>query len=215
MAVEKTIVLRHSDKLDAENQGSGMPNYLGAVAISPDGRSGVGAVEAGQHRPRHAAQRREPQLPEHGARDQLAARSRGRCRGLRAPHRPRQREPRERGGLRSARRLPVRRARDEPRSGGARRARRSRAVPHRRRPRAAGPGAVAGRPAAVTSTTSWIARSACTTSPLLQRHGQCDGAARSRPSNAVATEKLAAQGAAGQAVLLRRARHASRARRAT
>jgi YVTN family beta-propeller protein len=34
-----TIVLRHSDKPDFENQGRGIPNYLGAVAISPDGRS--------------------------------------------------------------------------------------------------------------------------------------------------------------------------------
>ncbi len=34
-----TIVFRHSDKADAENQGSGVPNYLGAVAISPDGAS--------------------------------------------------------------------------------------------------------------------------------------------------------------------------------
>jgi DNA-binding beta-propeller fold protein YncE/mono/diheme cytochrome c family protein len=32
-----TVVLQHSDKLDAENQGSGVPNYLGAVVISPDG----------------------------------------------------------------------------------------------------------------------------------------------------------------------------------
>jgi YVTN family beta-propeller protein len=41
MAVQGTIVLRHSDKLDAENQGGGVPNYLGAVAISPDGMSAM------------------------------------------------------------------------------------------------------------------------------------------------------------------------------
>jgi mono/diheme cytochrome c family protein len=35
----RTITLRHSDKPDFENQGRGIPNYLGAVAISPDGRS--------------------------------------------------------------------------------------------------------------------------------------------------------------------------------
>ena len=34
-----TIILRHSDKADFENQGAGVPNYLGAVAISPDGAS--------------------------------------------------------------------------------------------------------------------------------------------------------------------------------
>jgi hypothetical protein len=39
MSVLSTIELRHSDKQDAENQGRGIPNYLGAAAISPDGRS--------------------------------------------------------------------------------------------------------------------------------------------------------------------------------
>ncbi len=32
-----TIVLRHSARADAENQGRGVPNYLGAAALSPDG----------------------------------------------------------------------------------------------------------------------------------------------------------------------------------
>ncbi len=32
-------MLRHSDKPDFENQGRGIPNYLGVVAIAPDGRS--------------------------------------------------------------------------------------------------------------------------------------------------------------------------------
>ena len=40
MVLRQTIVLAHSTKPDAENQGSGVPNYLGALAISPDGRSG-------------------------------------------------------------------------------------------------------------------------------------------------------------------------------
>jgi DNA-binding beta-propeller fold protein YncE len=39
MSINNTIVLRHSDKPDAENQGRGVPNYLGAAAIAPDGRS--------------------------------------------------------------------------------------------------------------------------------------------------------------------------------
>jgi large repetitive protein len=39
MTLRDTIVLRHSDKPDGEIQGRGVPNYLGAVAISPDGRS--------------------------------------------------------------------------------------------------------------------------------------------------------------------------------
>jgi YVTN family beta-propeller protein len=37
LGVVRTIVLQHSDKADAENQGRGIPNYLGAVAVSPDG----------------------------------------------------------------------------------------------------------------------------------------------------------------------------------
>ena len=39
MSVLSTIVLRHGDKPDFENQGRGIPNYLGALAISPDGRT--------------------------------------------------------------------------------------------------------------------------------------------------------------------------------
>jgi YVTN family beta-propeller protein len=39
MSLGKTLVLRHSDKPDAENQGRGIPNYLGAAAIAPDGSS--------------------------------------------------------------------------------------------------------------------------------------------------------------------------------
>jgi YVTN family beta-propeller protein len=35
--VTRTIVLRGSTKADFENQGSGIPNYLGAAVISPDG----------------------------------------------------------------------------------------------------------------------------------------------------------------------------------
>jgi YVTN family beta-propeller protein len=37
MTARKTILLRHSDKPDFENQGSGIPNYLGPAVISPDG----------------------------------------------------------------------------------------------------------------------------------------------------------------------------------
>lgn len=37
MSVLRTVVLAHSNVPDAENQGRGFPNYLGAAAISPDG----------------------------------------------------------------------------------------------------------------------------------------------------------------------------------
>jgi len=37
MTTTNVVVLRHSDKPDFENQGSGVPNYLGAAVISPDG----------------------------------------------------------------------------------------------------------------------------------------------------------------------------------
>jgi YVTN family beta-propeller protein len=39
MSVANTIILQHSDKPDTEVQGGGLPNYLGAAAISPDGGS--------------------------------------------------------------------------------------------------------------------------------------------------------------------------------
>ena len=39
MTVTRTITLRHSDVPDFEIQGSGIPNYLGAVTLSPDGGS--------------------------------------------------------------------------------------------------------------------------------------------------------------------------------
>lgn len=37
MSLLRTIVLQHSSRADLENQGRGLPNYLGAVTISPDG----------------------------------------------------------------------------------------------------------------------------------------------------------------------------------
>ncbi|MCW5632133.1 MAG: DUF1929 domain-containing protein [Rubrivivax sp.] len=37
MSTVRTITLAHSNVPDAENQGRGLPNYLGAAAISPDG----------------------------------------------------------------------------------------------------------------------------------------------------------------------------------
>ncbi len=39
MTINRSIVLRHSDKTDTEIQGAGIPNYLGAPAIAPDGQS--------------------------------------------------------------------------------------------------------------------------------------------------------------------------------
>ncbi|MDH4390828.1 MAG: RICIN domain-containing protein [Aquabacterium sp.] len=37
MTLARTVLLRHSDRTDSELQGSGIPNYLGAAVISPDG----------------------------------------------------------------------------------------------------------------------------------------------------------------------------------
>jgi YVTN family beta-propeller protein len=39
MTVTRTVTLQHSDKLDTTISGRGVPNYLGAAAISPDGQS--------------------------------------------------------------------------------------------------------------------------------------------------------------------------------
>lgn len=38
-AIERTVVLQHSSKVDSTAQGRGVPNYLGAPVISPDGAS--------------------------------------------------------------------------------------------------------------------------------------------------------------------------------
>lgn len=39
LALNRTVVLRHSTKPDSTTQGRGVPNYVGAPAIAPDGRS--------------------------------------------------------------------------------------------------------------------------------------------------------------------------------
>ena len=39
LAIRRTVVLQHSDKADSTIQGRGVPNYLGAAALSPDGAS--------------------------------------------------------------------------------------------------------------------------------------------------------------------------------
>lgn len=39
LTVSSKVILKHSDKTDNEIQGSGIPNYLGAAVISPDGNS--------------------------------------------------------------------------------------------------------------------------------------------------------------------------------
>lgn len=39
LAVQRTVVLVHSEKADTTAQGRGVPNYLGAPAIAPDGAS--------------------------------------------------------------------------------------------------------------------------------------------------------------------------------
>ncbi len=59
LAQISTVVLRHSAELDLENQGRGIPNYLGPPVISPDGASAWvpskkdnvrrGMLRSGQH----------------------------------------------------------------------------------------------------------------------------------------------------------------------
>ena len=212
--VEHHRAARTATSRTSRSRAAACPTISAPWRISPDGCSGLGAVEAGQHRARHAAQRRQPELPEHGARDQLAHRPRRRAPRTALAHRPRQRERGERGGVRSVRRLPVRRARDQPRSGRARCARRLRDVPLRRRPRAAGPGGVADGTTPVRQQLhgphrrrvrpARAARRAA--NRTCRRWRRCargrDGEARRRRC-------------CGQAALLRRARHAPRARRAT
>ena len=39
LAVQRTVVLQHSERPDTEAQGRGIPNYLGAPVIAPDGQT--------------------------------------------------------------------------------------------------------------------------------------------------------------------------------
>ncbi len=171
-----------------------------------------GAVEAGQHRARHAAQRRQPQLPEHGARDQLAHRSRDEAEDYarRIDH--------DNAGVASAaaydrfgvylfvaletsREVAVVDAHDDVelfRFAG--------------RPGAAGPARFARRRCGSTSATSWTARSASSTWRRCMNHGPVERAA-ARDARSRRDGEAQPRGARRQAALLRRARHAPRARR--
>ncbi len=40
LSVTDTVILAHADKPASENEGPGIPNYLGAMALSPDGKTG-------------------------------------------------------------------------------------------------------------------------------------------------------------------------------
>ena len=206
-------MLAHSDLPDFESQGRGIPNYLGASRHLTGRHAGVGAFEAGQHRARHAARRPQHQLPEHGARDQLAHRSRSGDRGSGRAHRPRQLQRRERRRVRSAaastcssRSRPAAKSRWSTRTAAGRSsastsAARRRAWRCRRTARSC------------SSTTSWIARvGVFDLRPLLQD--------RRRPNVPLARDaerghdrETHGDRAEGQAVLLRRTR--SRGWRAT
>ena len=196
MTVTSTITLRHSDKPDFEIQGSGVPNYLGAVALSPDGATRLGALEAGQRRcaARCATARTStsrtpcapsprastwPPAPRTSPRASTSTTPAWRARRLFDP----------------LRQLSVRGARDQPRSGRARCAGPLRDLPLRRRPRAAGPGGLRRRQARCTSTTSWIAPSACSTSRALLELGESNVPPLATLP-AVASEALTRAGAA-------------------
>ena len=55
LQIDKTIVLRVSDVPDGANSGRGLPNYLGAAVISPDGSQGLGTAQGGQRPARRPA----------------------------------------------------------------------------------------------------------------------------------------------------------------
>jgi DNA-binding beta-propeller fold protein YncE len=112
MAITRTIVLAHNDAPDAENQGRGIPNYLGAAVLSPDGTQAF--VPSKQDNVLRSARDGCTELPEHGASNQLADRSGCATGGSGRAHRPRQRQRRQRSGVRPAGRVLVRRAGDQP-----------------------------------------------------------------------------------------------------
>ena len=163
MTVNRTITLAHSDAPDFENQGRGIPNYLGAAVISPDGTQAWvpskqdnitrGTLRDGrnlnfQNTVRAISSRIDLAT---GAEDSAARIDHDNASiASAAAFDP--------NGvylfvaLETSREVAVVDAHGH-----------SGDLPLRRRPRAAGPGALGGRHARSTSTTSWIARSASST----------------------------------------------------
>ena len=142
----------------SRDQGRGIPNYLGAAAISPDGTQAWVPSKQDNVKRGGAARRHRAQLPEHRARHQLAHRAVLGQRRLRRAHRPRQRQRRQRRACStgsastcSSRSRPAARWRWSTRHGGASCCASTSAA--RRR-------AWRCRPTArrCTSTTSWTAR---------------------------------------------------------
>ena len=149
--------LQHSEKPDNTLQGRGVPNYLGAAVISPDGASAW--VPSKQDNIKRGTLRDGQNLDFQNtvraisSRIDLATLDRR----PRRPRRPRQLQRRQRSGLPPERRLPVRRAGDEPPGGGARPGRQARGDALRRRPRAARAWQCRPTACACTSATSWTA----------------------------------------------------------
>ena len=146
----EAIRLAHSDRQDFESQGRGIPNYLGAAVISPDGTQAW--VPSKQDNIARGAARDglninfQNTVRAISSRVDLLAGGQRRCGGA---HRSRQLQRRERGRVRPAGRLHVRRARNEPRSRRGRRPWPVGDLPLRRRPGAAGSRTVRGRRAPV------------------------------------------------------------------
>ena len=210
-AVARTITLAHSDRPDFESQGRGIPNYLGAAVISPDGtqawvpskqdniargalRDGANidfqnTVRAISSRIDLAAGTEDPAARIDHDNSSVASAVAFDPRGVYLFV-----------ALETSREVAVVDAHGQLGD-----------LPLRRRPRAAGPRGVAGRLAAVRQQLHGPHGRRVRPAPLLhdRRRPTCRSLAT---LNAVATERLTAQRAEGQAVLLRRARHAPRAR---
>ena len=155
----------------------------------------------------------QPELPEHGSCDQLAARSRRQRRGPCAAHRPRQRRPGERGGLRSLRRLlfvaleTSREVAVVDAHAGDELFR----IDTGRAPQ--GLVLFARRPYVSTSATSWTGPWTSYDLTAAARQRPVDGAAARHAALPSTTRTSRRECAARQTTLLRRPRHAPRARR--
>ena len=174
LAVERTIVLQHSDKPDATIAGPRHAQLPGRARRSrPTARSAW--VPSKQDNIKRGTLRdgQQPQLPEHGARDQLAHRPGAAGRGSRA-RASTTTTPAWPAPPSSTRPAPTCSSRCETsRAGGGGRPRQpQRDLPLRRRPRAAGPGGLGRRPAPVRQQLHGPHASACSTCRRWSNYGE-------------------------------------------
>ncbi len=207
---QQTIVLRHSDKPDAENQGRGVPNYLGATALSPDGQSAwvpskQDNIQRGMLRDGRGLDFQSTvraigsRIDLAGGTEDYAARLDFDNSGVASA-----------AAVRPVGRVHVRRTGVEPPGRDRQRVRRLADLPHRRGSRAARPGAVGRRSDALRQQLHGSDRQRVR--PHVAAGGRRDRRAAARDARGRRRREAERHRAEGQAALLRCEGHAARAR---